>query len=334
VIVKSYIVEQNLEILDNYQAVLLYGENDGLKDDIKNKLKERKKNTEIINFFESDIIKKKNILYENIINESLFNEEKIIFIQSATDKILNEISEGIEKNNKNIKLYIFSDNLEKKSKLRNLFETNKETAILACYADNERTLVNYISKELKDYKGMTGELINTLIINSSLNRKVIQNEIVKIKSFFLSKKISKLQLLEILNIKNDTSFEEIRDAALMGKIDKINKLLSEIDILNEDSFFYLNNLNHRILKLIEIQNINKVFNNYEETLEKIKPPIFWKDKPIFLQQVKKWNIEKLNKIANKIGDIEILMKKNTKINNDVVLKDLIINLSREASTSS
>ena len=138
----------------------------------------------------------------------------------------------------------------------------------------------------------------------------------------------------ILNIKNDTSFEEIRDAALMGKIDKINKLLSEIDILNEDSFFYLNNLNHRILKLIEIQNINKVFNNYEETLEKIKPPIFWKDKPIFLQQVKKWNIEKLNKIANKIGDIEILMKKNNKINNDVVLKDLIINLSREASTSS
>ena len=150
-ILKSYIVEQNLDVLNNYQAVLLYGENDGLKEDIKNKLKMHEQDSEIINFFESEIIKKKTILYENIINESLFNENKIIFIQSATDKILNEITESLEKNSKNIKLYIFSDNLDKKSKLRNQFEKGKNIAAFPCYADNERTLINYISKELKNF---------------------------------------------------------------------------------------------------------------------------------------------------------------------------------------
>ena len=332
-ILKSYIVEQNLDVLNNYQAVLLYGENDGLKEDIKNKLKMHEQDSEIINFFESEIIKKKTILYENIINESLFNENKIIFIQSATDKILNEITESLEKNSKNIKLYIFSDNLDKKSKLRNQFEKGKNIAAFPCYADNERTLINYISKELKNFKGLTGEIINIIIANSSLNRKIIQNELVKIKSFFLNKEINKIQLLEILNIRNDISFEEIRDAALIGKKDKTNQLLSEIDILNENSFFYLNNLNYRIFKLIEIQKANAVFNNYEKTLETIKPPIFWKDKPNYLQQLKKWNLEKLNRMANRIGDIENLMKKNTQIKNEIVIKDLLITLSREASIS-
>ena len=136
-----------------------------------------------------------------------------------------------------------------------------------------------------------------------------------------------------MNIKNDSGFEEIRDTALIGKKDKINKLLSELNLLSEDSFFYLNSLNYRILKLIEIQKINQTYKNYEQALESLKPPIFWKDKPIYLQQLKKWNMPKLNKAANKISNAEILMKKNSIVRNDIVIKDLIISLSEEASIS-
>ena len=178
-IVSSYLYERFYKI---------YGENEGIQDDIKAKLKNLNKSSELIIFFENEIIKNKNILYKNIINESLFNEKKIIFIQSATDKILNEISEGLEQNNKNIKIYIFSESLEKKSKLRSLFEKDKELAVFPCYQDNERTLINYVSKEFNGYTGLTGELINLLIANSGLNRKIILSEIVKIKNFFIKKK--------------------------------------------------------------------------------------------------------------------------------------------------
>jgi len=331
VILKSFIVEQNLNILNEYQAILLHGVNDGIKDDIKSKLKEKNNTAEIINFFESDIIKNKNILYESIINESLFNEEKIILIQSVTDKILNEICDCLEKINQKTKIFIFSDNLDRKSKLKSLFEKGKNLAVVACYEDNERTLINYISRELNGFKGLTGELINTIILNSSSSRKNIQNELVKIKDFFFEKKINKDELLEILNIKNNINFDEIRDTALIGEKNKINKLLSEIDILNEDSFFYLNSLNYRILKLIEIQRANKLFKDYEKTIESIRPAIFWKDKPVYLQQLKKWDLKKLNRMAYKIGEIEMLIKKNSLIKKDIVIKDLIVSLSREAS---
>ena len=326
-ILKSYIVEQDVSILNKFQAFLFYGENDGVKDDVKLQLKELNKDHEIITFFENEIIKNKNILYENIINESLFNKSKIIFIYSTTDKIYKEISEGLKKNNSNLKICIFAETLDKKSKLRTLFEKDKKLAVIPCYEDNDRTLINYISKELNGFKGITGELINLIITNSNSNRKIIQIELTKIKEFFSDKIINKGHLSEILNIKNNSNFDKIRDNVLIGKNDKVNGLLSEIDFLPEDSFLYLNSLNYRILKLIEIKKTSKEFSDDEETLNKIKPPIFWKDKPIYLQQLKKWDLKKLVKAANEIGETEVLMKKNSQIRNDIVIKDLLIKLT-------
>jgi len=332
VILKSYIVEKNLNTLKEYRATLLYGVNDGFKDDIKTQLKNLNKDAEIINFFESEITKNENVLYENIFNESLFNSKKIIFIQLATDKIFNEVYETINKNT-NTELYIFAENLDKKSKLRNLFDKEKNLAAIPCYEDNERTLINYIRNELSEFKGLTGELTNIILTNSNANRRTIKNELIKIKDFFVKKLIVKKQLLEILNIKSDSNFDEIRDNALVGRKDKINKLLTEIELLRESSFFYLNSLNYRIFKLIEIQKKNIILNNHEKTIENLSPPIFWKDKEIYLTQLKKWNLEKLYKAVFRISEAEDLMKKNSHIKNDVVIKNLILYLLEEASVS-
>ena len=330
-IVKSYIVEQNIEILENYKATLIYGINNGIKDDIKNQIKKRDNKSEILNFFEDEIIKT-NLLYENISNQSLFTKKKIIFIHEASDKIFNQIEECLEKENSDIKLYILANNLERKSKLRILFEKSNKLAIFPCYEDNERTLISYITKELKDFKGVTGEVVNLIINNSNMNRGIIKNEIVKIKNCFPEKKIDKLQVVELLNIKNNSGFDIIRDKALIGEKTQINKLLSESEIMNDEVFFYLNNLNYRIIRLQEIMKANEERDNYEQTVDNLKPPIFWKDKPIIIQQLKKWNKKKLEEVSIKIGETEILMKKNSSLRNDVIIKDLIVNLTSKATS--
>lgn len=331
-ILKSYIVEQDIEILNSYNSTLIYGENEGIKDDIKDAIKKRNNNSEIINFYEDDILKN-NYLYESIHNPSLFNEKKIILLHETSDKIYSQIIECLDKENKNIDIYIFSQNLEKKSKLRTFFEKGKKLAIFPCYKDNERTLITYINNELKGFKGLTGEIVNLIINNSNMDRRIIKNELLKIKGFFIEKKIIKNQILEILNIKNNDNFNEIRDKALNGEKEKVNKLLSETEILKEEVFFHLNNLNNRVMRLHEIiekSNINK--ENYEQTVENLKPVVFWQDKPIIYKQLKKWDLRELEKIIVKIANTEKLMKKNSYIRNDVVIKDLLINLTNKAST--
>jgi len=66
----------------------------------------------------------------------------------------------------------------------------------------------------------------------------------------------------------------------------------------------------------------------------MKPKIFWKDKPIYIQQLKKWDIDKLKAASIKIAEVEKLMKKNAIIRNDLVIKDLLIHLCKQISTSS
>ena len=76
----------------------------------------------------------------------------MIFIHEATDKIIQQIEDVIDDLN-NDKIYLFSDLLDKKSKLRSLFEKSKNSGIIACYIDNEITIKKLISQKLSILKG-------------------------------------------------------------------------------------------------------------------------------------------------------------------------------------
>lgn len=329
-ILKSYIIEKNINELLKFRSTLLYGENDGIKDDVKTKLKLLHKDSEIIILFQEEIIKNKNCLFDNVNNSSLFNEKKTIFIQEASDKILNEINEVLEKNNETIKIYIFSSLLDKKSKLRNLFDKEKSLASLPCYQDTDKTLIFYINDKLKNFKGISQEIINLIISNSNNDRKIIKNEIDKIKSCFIDKNIKKRELEELLNIKVNNNFDKLRDSALLGDVKSFDKSMKETEFLPEDSFFNINNISYRIMKLIEIHRINIEIKNLERSVEEAKPKIFWKDKPIITQQCKKWNLDNLLQISADLADVEILMKKNSDIKNDILIKKLLLNIFNKA----
>ena len=332
-ILKSYIVEQNLNLLDQYNSVIIYGENNGLRDDIKEEIKKINPTFEIINLFQDEIINNKNLLFNTINNTSLFNSKKIIFIHEVSDKIFSELEECAEKKVEDIKLFVLANILDKKSKLRNYFEKKEYLAALPCYKDNERTLFKNIKDKLKEYQGLTPELIDIIMQNSNLDRRIINNEIMKIKSFFYKKRMNKQDLDILLNIKATDDFSLVRDSCLIGNKKKINQLIGEIDLLPEDTYFFLNQISSRVSKLLEIQHVNKTVNDQELAMETLRPKIFWKDKPIYLEQLKRLNSDKLKKILSDIGNLEILMKKNSAIKNDVLLKNLLINICDIANAS-
>ena len=87
-IFKSYLLEENIQTINNHKIFLFYGENEGLKKEFKDKIKAHNKNNEILSFFQEEIVKNKNILINEILNKSLFQQKKIIFIDNANDKVL------------------------------------------------------------------------------------------------------------------------------------------------------------------------------------------------------------------------------------------------------
>ncbi len=320
-IYKSYLLEKNFDNLKE-RLVLFYGENNGLKDDFK-KILRSNKNVEIINLLQNEILQNEESFLNEIFNLSLFETEKVIFINYASDKVL-PIIERIEKEEQH-KIYLFSEVLDKKSKLRNYFEKSKKTAAVPCYADNELTIKNLILNRLKNFKNLTTQNINLIVESTSLDRVKMNNELDKINNLFTNKELNSQKLENLLNIKENNDFNLLKDEALIGNKSNTNKLISETILETEKNILFLSLINQRLLKLADLNKL-KNEKTLEEALNSLKPPIFWKDKPKFLSQAKKWNLKKIKEALNKVYEIEIKMKTNSYINPNILLKKLILDL--------
>jgi len=331
-IYKSYLIEQNLETINKNKVFLFYGENEGLKEDFKKNIKLISKSKEIISLLLDDVMTNENLLINEILNKSLFENKKIIFIDQINDKILITIEKIIEKiSDENI--ILFAKNLDRKSKLRNYFEKSKLCGIVACYQDNEITIKRIITDKLKDYQGVSNHVINFIVQNTGLDRSKVNNEIEKIKSCFLDKKIDLEKIDLLLNIKTNDDFNDLKDEALKGNKNKTNRLLADTVFEAENSIYYLNLINQRINKLFEIEKMKQENSNIENIISYLKPPVFWKDKSIIIEQANKWNQNKINLALKKTFDIELQIKTNSSIKNNLLIKNLIVELCQVASSS-
>lgn len=331
-IFKSYVLEQNLKSIDDCKIILFYGENQGLKEEFKKNIKEANKNNEKLNLLQDEIIKNENLLINEISNKSLFNNKKIIFIDQVNEKILNIIEEMAE-DVSDEKIVIFAGNLDKKSKLRSYFEKSKSCGIVACYQDNEITIKKIITNKLSDYQGLSTQVINFIIQNTGLDRSKVNNEIEKIKSCFLEKKINLEKIDLLLNIKTNDDFNKLKDEALKGNKIKTNKLLADTVFEPESNIYYLNSINQRINKLYEIEKMKQNNSNTETLVSSLKPPIFWKDKPVLIEQTNKWNENKIKKALEKTYTVELQIKTGSGIKNDILIKNLMIDLCTVANSA-
>lgn len=329
-IYKSYLVEKNIEQIKE-KFVLFYGENLGMQNDFQENIKKSNSKVEIIKFDNDDIIKDTDYFFNEILNFSLFEKKKIFFIYNVNDKILSILEEIGQKIDQQ-KIYLFSNLLDKKSKLRNYFERSNKHAIIPCYSDNEISFKNIILNKLKNFKGLSPENINLIIENCNNDRVKLNNELNKINLFFQDKNLKKEELLSLLNVEVHDDFNALRDMAIKGDKTNTNKLLNNSIIDADKSTYYLALFNQRFGKLSTISELQKD-KNVEQILNNIKPPIFWKDKPVLLEQLKKWDIKRINKVQTDIYNLEVKIKTTSIIDKNIVIKKLIVDICNLANVS-
>ena len=328
-IYKSYIIEKNITILAENKSILFYGENIGLKKQFKTDLIDLNQKSSIIRLNQEEIINNSNIFRTEIDNLSLFDNKKILFVENCTDKILSILEKELEKD-LNVQLFLFAEILDKKSKLRKYYENSKSFGVVACYADNEETLRKIIIDNLKNYTGLTPQNINAIIDSSSFDRVKLNNELTKIVTYLDNKKITSFELEKLLNINENNNFNLLKDEALIGNKFKTNKFLSDTIITSEKIILYLAIINQRLNKIYEtLKNSKSV--KIEESINLLKPPIFWKDKPIFIAQAKKWSLCKIKFVMKKTYDLEITIKSNSNINHNLLMKKLLIDICEIAN---
>lgn len=318
-IIKSYEVQKNKSNLSKYNFFLLYGENLGLKKDIRKFIKtgieQGSNNAEILFLYEDEILDDEENYYNLIYTGSLFSNKKIITIYEATDKIIKKISDIYDKYPENVFLIIFSEILEKRSKLRNFFEANKKAICIPCYLDSEKDLEMIAQLELKKNNIMLSqEAINLLIEKSNSDRNNLRNEIEKIHSYSLNKKKLELtDIISLINFSGDYKSDIFINECLCGNITQYKKIISELYVNTVNQILLLRILSNKIQRLIKIKAKENKSNNVDNLINAIKPTVFWKEKPLLKKQLSIWSLNNLKKIIDEINNIELLCKKNPQI---------------------
>ena len=310
-IVKSFEIEKIISL--NLNIHLIYGNNEGIKQDIISNFYKKNYEGEVLKYDEQDILTNKDEFISSLLNKSLFETEKLIIISRGTDKLTTVINELLDRKEIGAKIIIKSSNLEKKSKLRNLFEKEKNVICTPVYEDDSRSLNFIINNFLKDYKlSLSQEIKNILIERSNGDRINLKNELSKLKNLSITKKkLSIEDVLKLSNLAENYSVFELSDNYLAKNSKKVSNILNENNYSSDDCILIIRTILNKSKRLLKIRNEVDNNKNIDQVISTIKPPIFWKEKEIVKKQAQSWSTNEVKNIIFKINDLEALVKKNT-----------------------
>ena len=319
---------QDLDRNVDYKIFLFHGINEGLKEEILNKKFKSAFKENIYTYYEKEVFSDIENFYNQILSKSFFEKNKLIIIKEASDKIKSEIEILKERKLDDIKIVLISNILDKKSKLRNLFEKDKDLISIAFYSDNNQTLTT-ITKSffLKKKISISQESIDLIVNRANGERKSLNKELTKIESFLLNKKKLTIEEIHVLtNLSENYSINELVDNCLGKNKNKTIYILNENNFSFEDAIIIIRTFLVKTKRLIKLKQSLKVNKNIDHTIMNFKPQIFWKDKELVKKQIKIWTLDRTYKLIEEINRIELNIKKNS-VNSLNILFDFILDIS-------
>ena len=322
-IIKSFEVDKIKS--KNYKSILLYGVNQGLKEELIKTSILKDFSGEILKYDEAEVLEKSEIILESLLNGSLFNEKKLILISRCSNKIYSFIEKFLEKDISQVLVVLNSENLDKKSKLRTLYEKSKDLICVPFYEDNQQSLSIFANKYLQNRNiKLSREILNLIIERSQGDRGNLRNELQKIENLSLSKKnISNEDIIDITNLSENYTIFELVDNYLAKNQKKVSKIINENNFVNDDSIIILRTLLSRSKRLLKLKNMQNANKSIDDTISDYRPPIFWKEKDVVKQQMSNWSEEEVKEKIFEISNLEILIKRSTSSIN--LVSDLINN---------
>ena len=323
-ILKTQDLDKNVDC----KIFLFHGINEGLKEEILNKKFKSAFKENIYTYYEKEVFSDIENFYSQILSKSFFEKNKLIIIKEASDKIKSEIEILKEKKLDDIKIVLISNILDKKSKLRNLFEKDKDLISIAFYSDSNQTLTT-ITKSffLKKKISISQESIDLIVNRANGERKSLNKELTKIESFLLNKKKLTIEEIHVLtNLSENYSINELVDNCLGKNKNKTIHILNENNFSFEDAIIIIRTFLVKTKRLIKLKQNLKVNKNIDHTIMNFKPQIFWKDKELVKKQIKIWTLDRTYKLIEEINRIELNIKKNS-VNSLNILFDFILDTS-------
>ena len=318
-IIKDFQIEKIIKENVGFLPFLVYGPNEGLIREHISKIKSDYLSD--VDFEEISITGKSLDLNPDTLETSansisMFNNYKLIILESLKDKNMSELESVIGSAPTQTMLIVKADNLKKTSKLRKLFENNAQCYALACYEDDAKSMMRLIDNFMKENNiSIDRDIKNYLMQTLSTDRMISFNELQKISLFYANTDATP-NLEEIKNLLNDASsnnLQRMNESVMYGNTAKTSNIISKLLSEGNNPISILRSLINYLKRVHKVKVEMKKGSNFDNAIKFLRPPLFWKDKENFQQHCVRWPLNKIEKNLSRLLDAEIDCKTNSKL---------------------
>ena len=307
----------------NINAVLIYGQDAGLVDELCDKAIE-KLEIEKDNLFALDaneLRDKQDAVFAESCSPSMFGGRKVVLISGAGDSDTKIITELVTSSSLCATVIVAAGDLRVGS-LRKLFEDGENIAAVACYADDTKTLESLIRKELSAQAGIrqiTPDAMSYMLSHMGGDRGITRSFLQKIAIYVSDKHVVDLEDVE--KCLPDTAASSADDYMYSLTAGHMNQTMVALDRLiygGADANMLVRMLYTHFSKLLTAVVDGKLPYN-----------LFWKVKDKFCMAMKIWPADEIVNVLSRLNELEKSCRTNG-MQPEILIRDFSLKLSLRA----
>ena len=257
------------------------------------------------------------LLFDEVASMNFFGGRKVIRIREHAEKASSAIIELFKnppagKSEELGFLLIVAEELTPKSPLRVFFEANSDIVALPCYHDEGPGLASIIREELRQRRLVAStDIVAYLSDVLRGDRMLVRQEIEKLDLYAgAERSITYVMVTACIGDLAESTLDEIIDCVALGGILEADKKLRKA--LNQGivPIVLLRSLSRHFQRIIQVAGQVESGTSIEQAVQQMRPPLFFKQKPIFIRQLSFWNrTEKVRRVLNLLYQAELRIKK-------------------------
>ena len=332
---------ENNKFLNN--VFLLYGPNYGLVDLLYNKIIDilsiDLKDPFNVSKIDGNTLKDNPFILSDSISTFSMSKNTRTVLLDLTHITVNKTIEGtilkaLKQKNSDYLLLIKASNLGSKNELIRFIEKLDNGVLVPCYEEDTNKVKIQITKLFNQYKFKCHpDFVSTLSSKFNSDTSINLMEIKKLELFLIdNENITEEMIISLVTDNIDVNLNKIIQLCSTGKI---QEALFSFDKIYENSSTAINLTRLFIKNFKIIEKILLAFENgynTSETINNMKPPIFFKDRPLLVFQCKLWSLKKVNLILKRLIEIELKCKSNI-YPNKILLSQFILSTALMAKKS-
>lgn len=242
---------------------------------------------------------------------SMMGGDRLIRVENASDKLTPLIKDYLADANENALIILEAGELGPRSSLRKLCEAAKNAAALPCYVEDERDLSRLIRQTMQEANLLIdNDAVAWLAANISGNRQKVRSELDKVVTY-MGANGGKVMLGDVQACCGEAGARGLDDLVYATAGNQPEKALKTFaQLIEEDVNFVVivRSLQNHFRKLHMTRAKIEGGENVEQAVKSLRPPLFFKQAPIFKAQAQRWNLKKLDRVLDRLMDLEVQCK--------------------------